>query len=163
LPWPFYVKLVGIGLAAAAFLWLRQPRARRYARPLAVGIIALAYVLTALSGIVSPSREYATTALLFVGASLTTAAIGPWGLWLRLATGGVGALWLAAAVVWGGGTLRMAVPDPGAAVVIAFALSAVTAAEVNRYRLAHRLELHRRRRAEVVTRRLNAQLEQRVR
>jgi signal transduction histidine kinase len=163
LPRPFYVKLLGISLTLLGFVAAGRPWAVRYARPLCVGIVALGYVMTAFSGMASASREYATTAVLFVGAALTTATIMPWGLRPQTVTAMIGALCLAAAVWWSDGNLRQLNSDPGAAVVVCLVLSGATAYEVNRYRLAHRRELRERRRAEAAVRRLNARLEQRVR
>jgi signal transduction histidine kinase len=162
LPPPFYVKLLGISLTLLGFVVVGRPWAVRRARLLTAGIVALAYGLTALSGMSAPSREYATTAVLFVGAALTTATIMPWGLWPQIVTTAVGALCLIAAVCWSDGNLQQLASDPGAAVVICFAISGATAYEVDRYRLAHRRELHVRLRAESALRRLNTRLEEHV-
>lgn len=159
----FAVRVVGIGLAAIAVVALARPWAVRHAWTLSIGIAAFAYCVTALAGVVSPQHEYETTALVFVGAALTGATVIPWGLGPQGVTVLVGALALSAAVLWKDGNLDVLATDPGAAVVIAFVLSMVTAHEFHRYRTAHRRELQERQRAEATVRRLNAQLEQRVR
>lgn len=158
----FAVRLFGIGLAVVGLVALKRPWAVRFAWPLAIGIVALAYVLTALAGIVSQTQEYLTTAVLFVGAALVTATILPWGFWAQCATVLVGAAMLSAAVLWKDGSIEVLASDPGAAVAMAFALSMVTARELHRYRIAHWRELQERQRAEHAVRRINARLEHRV-
>jgi len=73
---PFYVKCIGISTIAVTLLVLRRPWVRRHAVAVAVVITLGGYFLTALSGMVSPSREYATTA-------------APW-RWRRCCRGGCG-------------------------------------------------------------------------
>src|SRR4029450_10897680 len=156
----FYLRIFGLVLAVAGMLFLKRPWAVRAAWPLALGIVLLAYVLTAIAGIVSPTREYLTTAVLFVGAALTTATVMPWGFLAQSATVLVGGISLLVAVLIKAGDLGVLTTDPGAAVVMAFMLSAATAFEFHRYRQAHRREQHERQRAEGAVRRLNARLEQ---
>ena len=158
----FAIRLLGIGLALIGVFVLNRPFAVRFAWPLAIGIVVVAYLLTALAGMLSPTREYETAVVLFVGAALTTATVVPWGAGPQCATVVVAAASLAAAVWWKDGSLQRAATDPGAAVLMAFGLSVVTAYEFHRYRTAHRRELQERVRAEAAVRRLNAQLEQRV-
>jgi PAS domain S-box-containing protein len=158
----FGLRLCGITLALIGLFVLKRPWALRWAWPLATGIIGFAYVLTAVAGMVSPTHEYVTTAVLFVGAALTTATVMPWGFGPQFATVTVGAIALAAGVWWKDGDLAVLASDPGAAVVMAFVLSTVTALEFHRYRLAHRRELQERQRAEAAVRRLNTRLELRV-
>jgi PAS domain S-box-containing protein len=162
LPPPFYVKLLGTSLIGLALFVLRTRWAARHAWPLSVVIVVVAYLLTAASGMVSPSREYVTTTVLFVGGALTTAVILPWGMRLQAVTVGVGALALVAAVLWADGDLSNLLDDTGAAMALTFALSVLAAREVARYRIGHRRELQARRRAEATIRRLNARLERRV-
>ena len=59
---PFAVKCVGVSLTTAGLVLLRGPWATRHALPLSLVVITVAYLLTAISRIVSSSREYATTA-----------------------------------------------------------------------------------------------------
>src|SRR5262249_34383247 len=158
----FAIRLFGIGLAVFGLFALRRPWAVRYARFLAIAIIAVAYFLTGLAGIVSPEQEYVTTAVLFVGAALVTATMLPWGGWAQSATVLVGALMLAGAIWLKDGSVDVLATDPGAAVTMAFALSIVTAREFQRYRVAHWRELQDRQRAEHAVRRLNTRLEERV-
>src|SRR5262245_57694187 len=80
------VRLFGIGLALVGFVALKRDWVVRWAWTLAVAIVALSYFLTALAGFLSPTQEYVTTAVLFVGAALTTATIVPWGLYAQCAT-----------------------------------------------------------------------------
>ena len=162
-PPQLYVKLLGLTLAGTALVALRGRWAVRRAWPVSVGIVVLAYLLTAASGMVSPSREYTTTAVLFVGAALTTATIVPWGVWPQCATVAVGLAALTVAIFWADGNLHAAVTDPVVAALVGFVLSVVMAREVARYRVAHQQELQARRRSESAVRRLNWQLEQRVR
>lgn len=164
---PFVVKCIGLSVTTTALVFLRGPWAVRHALALSLVVVGTAYLLTALSGMVSPSREYATTAVLFVAAALTTATLLPWGVGPQSATV-LGALaLLAAAVFWGGGDVRVfsddpAVGDPIVAVVIGLGLSLVTAYEMQRHRTISRRELAARQRAEGNLRALNADLERRV-
>jgi signal transduction histidine kinase len=164
---PFVVKCIGVSVTIAALLLLRGPWTARHARALSVAVVGAAYLLTALSGMVSPSREYATTAVCFVAAALTTATLLPWGLGLQAATVLGATALLATAVDRGGGDMRVlsddpAVADPIVAVVFGLGLSLVTAFEMQRHRLMLKRELAARERAEHDLRILNANLEQRV-
>jgi signal transduction histidine kinase len=159
---PFFVKCVGISSITAALMLVRGAWAVRHARLLAIVVITAAYLLTALSGIVSPSREYETTAVLFVTGALTTAVLLPWGLWPQLATVLVGAASLGVAVLHADGDFHQLSSDPPAAVVIGFVLSVVAAYEIQRYRVGVIRELTARRRAEEEVRALNTELERRV-
>jgi PAS domain S-box-containing protein len=158
----FAIRLLGIGLAIIALAVLKSSWTLRWAWPLAIGIISFAYLITASAGIVSPTHEYATTAMLFVGAGLVTATVMPWGLGPQSVTVLAGVSALAVGVIWKDGNLDVLATDPGAAMVMAFLLSLVTAREFDRYRVAHRRELLERRRADATVRRLNAHLEGRV-
>ena len=161
--WPsFAFKLLGIGLAVISFALLGQPWAVRRAEPLAVLIIAAAYVITALSSMLSQTGESRSTAVLFTGAALTTAAILPWGVGAQLASVAVGAVSLVTAVWYADGYQRAFSANPVAAVVIGLSLSMIAAREMGRYRTAHRRELLERQRAEGALRRLALRLEQRV-
>jgi len=158
----FVVRLIGITLAVIGVWALRRRWVYQYAWPLAIGIVIAAYLLTALAGMVSPTGEYATTAVLFVGAALTTATIMPWGVGAQGVTVLVAASVLGVAVLLKDGNFDVVTTDPGAAVMMAFLLSLLTARELYRYRTAHWRGLHERNRAERAVRRLNARLEQRV-
>ncbi|HUI25931.1 MAG TPA: sensor histidine kinase [Candidatus Kryptonia bacterium] len=159
---PFVVKCIGLSVTTAALIVVRGPWAVQHALPVSLWVIGAAYALTALSGMVSPSREYETTAVLFVGGALTTATLLPWGLWPQTLTVLWGAALLCCAVVWSDGELYGLIEDPGAAVAIALGISLVTAREMQRYRVASLRELAARRRAEIEVRALNADLERRV-
>jgi len=158
----FAVRIVGLALALFGLWVAARAWAIRHAWSLAIGIVATAYVLTALAGVVSPTHEYVTTAMLFVGAALVTATVLPWGLGPQSATVAIGVVTLMAAVWWKDGSWQVVASDPGVAVVMAFALSLVTAREFHRYRVAHWREAQQRARAEAVVRRMNARLEWRV-
>jgi PAS domain S-box-containing protein len=158
----FSLRIFGLVLAVTGIVFLKRPWAVRVAWPLAIGIVSLAYVMTAVAGMVSPTREYLTTAVLFVGAALATATIMPWGFLAQSVTVLIGGISLLVAVLIRDGNLDALTTDPGAAVVMALILSAATAFEFHRYRQAHRREQHERQRAEGAVRRLNARLEQRV-
>jgi PAS domain S-box-containing protein len=110
----------------------------------------------------SPTGEYVTTAMLFVGAALLTATVLPWGLGPQCGTVAIGAIALIAAILRKDGSLAVLATDPAAVVLMGFVLSAVIAREFEQYRAAHRHELEERRRAEAEVRQLNAVLEQRV-
>ncbi len=159
---PFVIKCIGLSLTTAAIASVRGAWVTRHALGVALAVIAAAYGLTALSGIVSPSREYETTAVLFVGGALTTATLLPWGLWLQSITVFAGAALLCFAVYWADGDLHVLYDDPGAAVTIGLGISLVTARELQRYRLASLRELAARQRAELALRALNTDLEGRV-
>jgi signal transduction histidine kinase len=164
---PFIVKCIGISLTAMALVFVRGPWAVRHALAVSLVVVGTAYLLTAISGMVSPSREYATTAVLFVGAALTTATLLPWGLGPQSATVLGAVALLAVAVLRGGGDVRVfsddpAVGDPIIAVFIGLVLSLITAYEMQRHRLISMRELAARQRAERDLRVLNADLEWRV-
>ncbi|MGH7789775.1 MAG: ATP-binding protein [Candidatus Binatia bacterium] len=156
------VKLVGSALALLGYFTLRWRWTVRHAWPVTIGIVVIAYSLTALSGIVSPSGEYETTAVLFAGAALTTATLLPWGTGPQLGTATFAGLLLAAGVWLRDGDLGLFTTDSGIAVLLALALSVATARKLQVLRLAHRGERRDRWRAEAAVRRLNAHLEQRV-
>ena len=145
----------GVALPLITVFVLRQRWAEAWAWPLTIGIVAAAYPFVAAAGLASPTGEYVTTAILFVGAALFTAAVLPWGLGPQCATVAVGALSLAAAILWKDGTLAAVTSDPASVVMMGFVLSAVIAREFERHRLA-------RQRAEAEVRRVNAALELRV-
>jgi PAS domain S-box-containing protein len=158
----FAVRIIGIALGLAALALMNRRSMSRYAWPLALSVVSVAYLLTALAGMVSPTHEYVTTAVLFVGAALTTATVLPWGLAAQGGTVLVGAALLGAAVLAKDGNLAVAATDPGAAVMMAFLLSLLTARELQRYRVAHWRGQHVRVRAERAVKRMNARLEHRV-
>jgi signal transduction histidine kinase len=161
--WPsFSIHLLGLAASTSGLLILRLPWAVRHAWLAAAASISGAYALTALARALDPTGEYATTAIMFVGAALTTATIIPWGVWLQALTVGIGAGSLVASVYYVDGDLSALPSDAGVATVISFGLSLVAAREITNYRLAHRRELLDRKRAERTVRRLAARLEQRV-
>ena len=155
-------KLFGISLAILAFVLIGRPWAVRRAWVLAILTISIAYLFTVADRILNHGGEYQTTALLVVGAALTTGAIMPWGVIAQLVTVTVAATLLGLAVLLHDGTLAAVGRDPSAAVGMAFLLSVVAANEVNRYRVELRRELLDRRRAEATVRRLASRLESRV-
>jgi PAS domain S-box-containing protein len=159
----FAYRLVGAALAWAGFVVLRRRWAEVWAWPLTIAVIAFAYLFVAAAGLASPSGEYVTTTILFVGASLVTATLLPWGFGPQCFTVLWGAAILAAVILWTDGSLAALATDPGAVVLMGFVLSTVIAREFERYRSAHRHELEERRRAEAEVRELNVTLEGRVR
>jgi PAS domain S-box-containing protein len=159
---PFFVKLCGNTMIISALVALRHRWFVAHARPTAIVVIAAAYVMTALSGIVSPSHEYETTAVLFVAGAFVTATALPWGLGPQCLTVSIGAVILLTSVLLADGNLDVMLDDPGAAVAISFFFSLVTAFELERYRRALLRELDARRQAEIEITTLNAELEQRV-
>jgi C4-dicarboxylate-specific signal transduction histidine kinase len=115
-----------------------------------------------LDRMVIPGGEYQTTAILFVGAALTTGALVPLGFAGQVITVLVGVATLGVATLLHDGSLTQVASDPGIAVAIAFLFSLVAARETERHRWALRRELAERRRAEGAVRRLAQRLEQRV-
>lgn len=156
------LRMGGVVLPLVGWMALRRRWAERWAQPLAIAIVAAAYVYVAAAGLASPTGEYLTTTILFVGAALLTATVLPWGLWPQVTTVAVGAVALAAVVAWTDGSLAVATTDPAVVVMMGLALSVVIAGEFDRYRTAHRRELEERRNAEAQVRQLNAVLEARV-
>lgn len=159
---PFYVKCVGIAAIGMTLVVLRRSWVVQHAVTVAVVIVLAGYFLTALSGMLSPSREYETTGILFAVGALTMATLLPWGLWPQTATVLFGAMLLCAAVLRADGNLYVLPQDPPAAVVFALLLSILTAHEMQRYRLTSMRELVARRQAELEIRALNTDLERRV-
>ncbi len=158
----FLGKLVGMTLATGAFVLIGREWAMRRAWAVSVFVLAVCYVVAGADRILLPDREYQTTAVLFVGAALTTSVLVPWGVLGQLITVAVGAACLALAVLARDGHLGALATDPGAAVVVAFLLSLAFAREMNRHRHGHRRQLLERRRAEGRFRRLARRLEHRV-
>ena len=158
----FAARVAGVVLALVGYVVLRQRWVGPWARPMTIAIVTFAYLFVAMAGLASPTGEYVTTALLFVGAALLTATVLPWGVWPQCATVAVGAAALATVILRTDGTLAVLTTDPAAVVIMGFVLSAVIASEFERYRTAHRRELEDRRSAEAEVRRLNAALEIRV-
>jgi len=158
----FAVKLVGTSMAVLGIVLMAQQWVVRRTWGMAVFVVSVCYVVTAVDRMLRPDREYQTTALLFVGAAMTTSVILPWGVTGQLITVAAAALCMLAAVLVRDGTLSVMASDPGAAVVIAFLLSLGAAREVGQYRLRLRRGLIARRRAELQVRRLAQRLEQRV-
>jgi PAS domain S-box-containing protein len=158
----FALRVAGVVLSLAGYVVLRQRWVEPWAYPLTIAIVTFAYLFVATAGLASPTGEYVTTAILFVGAAMLTATVLPWGVWPQCLTVGVGAAALAAVILWTDGTLAVLMTDPAAVVMMGFVLSAVIASEFERYRTAHRRELEERCRAEAEVRRLNAVLETRV-
>lgn len=148
-------RVAGVVLPLGAFFALRQRWVDAWAWPLTIAIVAFAYLFVAAAGVASPTGEYVTTAILFVGAALLTATVLPWGLAPQCVTVAFGAVALAAVILWKDGTLAALTTDPGAVVMMGFVLSAVIAREFERHRAAQR-------RAEAEVRQLNAALETRV-
>src|SRR5262249_32014006 len=77
---PIHFKLFGISRALLAIVLIGQEWALRRAWALSILVISIAYLVTAADRIVTHGGEYHTTALLFVGAALTTGALMPWGV-----------------------------------------------------------------------------------
>jgi hypothetical protein len=119
----------------------------RHIRRYAVLILSIAYVVVGVDRMVIPGGEYHTTAILFVGAALTTGALVPLGFAGQLITVLVGVATLGVATVLHDGSLAQVASDPGVAVAIAFLFSLVAARERERHRWALRRELVERRRA----------------
>jgi PAS domain S-box-containing protein len=151
----FALRVAGVALSLLGFFVLRQRWTEAWAWPLTIAIVAFAYLFVAAAGVASPTGEYATTAFLFVGAATLTATALPWGLGPQCLTVAIGAVALAAAILWKDGTLAALTTDPAAVVMMGFAFSALIARQFDRYRSAQR-------RAEAEVRQLNAALEIRV-
>ena len=159
----FAFRAVGAALALIGFVELRRRWVEAWAWPLTMAIVAFAYLIVAAAGLASPSGEYVTTTILFVGAALLTATVLPWGLGPQCFTVLVGAATLAAVIRWTDGSIAVLATNPGAVVLMGFVLSTVIAREFEGHRSALRRELEERRRAEGEVRQLNATLEGRVR
>lgn len=163
----FMVKLMSLTLVVATIIALQVLQATPAIRWVALAFICGSYVMTALSGALSPSGEYFTSATLFAAAALTTAALLPWGAHLQAVSVAAGALALSAGALRRGfdPTIAFADPalsDPVMAVFLTFGLSIFVAHEMQRGR-QHRLRhLDLRRQAESQVRKLNTYLERRV-
>lgn len=158
----FAFRLAGVVLPTIGFFVLRGKWAEASAEPLTIAIVTIAYLIVAAAGLNSPTGEYITTAILFVGAALLTATVLPWGPLPQAFTVVIGITALVGAILWKDASLGVLTSDPGAVVLMGFVLSVVIAREMERYRLAHRRELDERRRAEAEVTQLNAVLERRV-
>lgn len=158
----FAFRVAGVVLPSLGFFVLRHQWVEQWAWPLTITIVTGAYLIVAAAGLTSPTGEYITTAILFVGAALLTGTVLPWGPRPQTFTVLIGVIALAAAILWKDGSLAVLTSDPAAVVMMGFVLSVVIAREMERYRLAHRRELEERRRAEAEVTELNAVLENRV-
>lgn len=156
------VKCFGLSSMTAFLLCLGRPWGEAHAAQLSLALVGGGYVFTALSGALSPSHEYATSATLFVAASLMTATLLPWGARLQAASVGVAATTLALSIWHADGSFAILATDPAAAVLVGFVASVVVAAEMQRSRRDTMRHYRSRRAAEAETRALNADLERRV-
>ncbi len=156
------VKIIGIGLCLITLALCDRPWVRSHPRAIAILVVSLAYAITALSGALSLTREYTTTALLFIGAALSTGTLLPWGLAAQGFTVLVGASALLLCILRADGSFAEIGSDPGVAVILAFSVSVFTAYEVRRSRREAVRQLLSRRRAEAEIEKLNATLEQRL-
>src|SRR5262249_58441691 len=75
----FAVKLVGTSMAVLGIVLMAQQWVVRRTWGMAVFVVSVCYVVTAVDRMLRPAPEYPTTALLFLGAPLTTSGILPWG------------------------------------------------------------------------------------
>ncbi|MBX3027242.1 hypothetical protein KF840_20285 [bacterium] len=161
--WPgVAIHLLGFASIVAGLIVLQSTWAVRHAWLVTISTVSVAYLFTALGRSLSISGEYATTAILFVGAALITATIIPWGIWVQALTVIIGGASLLAEIWHRDRSFAIVASDAAAAVMVGFALSLIAAREITNYRLAHRRELIDRKRAERTVRRLAARLEQRV-
>ena len=156
------LHLLGLTCITGTLILLQSSWAVRHAWLVTITVVSMAYAMTALGRALTPPGEYATTAILFVGAALTTATIIPWGIWAQAFTVAVGTASLATAIWHKDVSLGILASDAAVAAMVGFALSLIAAREITNYRLAHRRELIDRKRAERAVRRLAARLEQRV-
>ena len=76
----FAFRVAGVVLPLLGVFILRLGWAEAWAWPLTIGMVAFAYLVVAAAGLASPTGEYVTTAILFVGAALLTATVLPWGV-----------------------------------------------------------------------------------
>ena len=88
----FAFRVAGVALPLTGFFALHDRWVEPWARPLTIAIVAFAYLLVAAAGMASPTGEYVTTAMLFVGAALLTATVLPWGLGPQCGTVAIGAI-----------------------------------------------------------------------
>src|SRR5262245_59645178 len=95
----FAYRLAGATQPMIAFVVLRHHSVEAFARPLTIAIVSFAYLFVAAAGMASPTGEYVTTAILFVGAALLTAAVLPWGLWPQCLTVLVGVIALSVVIL----------------------------------------------------------------
>ncbi len=156
------MKLVVVPVIGLVSVLLGRPWAIRRIRLYAVLILSIAYVWVGLDRMVTPGREYETTALLFVGAALTTGALVPLGLAGQAITILVAVATLGLATFLHDGSFAEVTSDPGIAVAIGFLFSLAAARETERHHRALSRQLLERRRAESAVRRLALRLEQRV-
>src|SRR4029453_17781178 len=119
----FLGKLVGMSLAVIAMVAIGQRWVVPRTWAIAVFVVSVCYIVTATDRILLPDREYHTTALLFVGAAMTTSAVLPGGLLGQRLRVAVGAACMLVAIYARDGSLGAVASDPSAAVVIAFLLS----------------------------------------
>lgn len=158
----FLMKLVVVPVIGLVIVLLGKPRALRHIWLYAVLLLSIAYIWVGLDRMVTPGGEYQTTAVLFVGAALTTGALVPLGLAGQAITLLVAVVTLGVATLRHDGNLVELGSDPGIAVAIGFLFSLAAARETERHHRALSRQLIERRRAESAVRRLALRLEQRV-
>ncbi len=156
------VKLCGLATISLGLLVVRHPLALDYAVPLSILVVGVGYAGTVLSGALSPSQEYATSAIVLITASLAVGTVLPWGAGAQLVSVLIAVICLVAGVLAADGNLDIVWDDAGAAVVLALGSSVVLAREVRHTRREAAANDRQRRAAEGEIRAFNATLERRV-
>lgn len=157
------VKLFGLATILLGLQLSRLPWIERHALGYSILVIGVGYSLTVLSGMLSPSREYATSALVIVAASFMVATVFPWGAGPQAVSVLIAVVTLLAGVLVADGNLGILWDDPGAAVVLALMASIVLAREARLTRRQLRTQNRQRQAAEAEIRAFNSTLEERVR
>jgi len=155
------LKLAALAVLGGGFYFLRRPRRPAMLVVLALTTAAALYAITVGSAILV--GDTATTPLITLSVAVGAATLLPWGVAPQVALVGI-TIGASAVLVWAvNGSLGGLATHQNAAIAVGLALSVYIAYELERRRRALERRSHERRRAEAEVRRLNRDLEGRVR
>jgi signal transduction histidine kinase len=130
------IKAVQLSSLGAALWLLRRPSGRFDPRRIAMLVVAVIYVTSAMSSVVR--QDVVTSCFLFLVLAMGTATFLPWGMMAQLATVAVGAVSLAASYALVDGAVSAGMLFPSLAAVVAFVASTSMAYNDERHRATRR-------------------------
>ncbi|HSP98554.1 MAG TPA: ATP-binding protein [Candidatus Dormibacteraeota bacterium] len=163
LPLYWALKLAALAAIGVGAAQLRQRRPQTRTRLIVVGLgcIATLYALSTTSAVLAGDAQ--TTAIMSLAVTLATATLLPWGVGAQAAIVAIGGLSTAVAYYGVDGDLFALLQYPTVGLVIGMAVSIYVASEFDRSRKALARRQQERRHAAAEVRRLNEELEARVR
>ena len=163
LPVYWAIKLAALAVIGVGVLLLRQRAAYSRRRLIWVGLgcVAALYGLSTTSAVLA--RDAQTTGIIALTVALATATLLPWGVAAQAAVVALGMLSTALAMYGADGTLHGLMQYPTVGLIIAMGVSLHVASEFERTRTALTRRHVEHQRADAEVRRLNEELEARVR